>query len=646
MPCKIQIKQHVTDLVVDKSNPGLSMSLQNATELAAAINMEFQHHVVSFYNDQGSVSRSINIPSELVNEYFDDQLKNESIQSAQSQGLVTLDRTGKVFNQELQSKLVNFLNGLKITTEFNADELLKSLDFKSQPLAAFDQLQKFLAFSSGNENLMPNQVANIMYSFLGKKSSLSKALWLNIKQWESYDTYYDQYVKTVNINSQEDEDFLDEFEEELNIGNFNPFAHKMVIVKFLEQSLYEIQKGETPVTKRINEDIDAEFFKKRGRMNIYEGNLLQRLFAKLFNFFKTLISGPVFQKYNPQDLIDLGLDIAEDVLKNDYKKFIRGIVEKDGVLYTDSGKQLELKDYNDTLNKDDFAKSIVDKLVTAPYIKFKLSGSLTLRKFGKLFRDIFEDVHDIDGVITLETFLEDPLAFKFKTWVQTKGLALINAKKNKAFFKEVAPKIQQLNWYKNLKQIYPDFVMTNAFIGKDHKKGESITISGYVNHPTEKVIDEKTGKEIPKKYVLDFFLRIDEGNYPEIFDNYWKDWKQIFEAKLKMGRSKDLTDLIYFDPFINDKFKFTNKGYRYFSFVDNNLKDEIETVNENLLSEFEMNLNNLNLTPEVVSYLYASSRFKSLGKSLNDYNTEANRLINNLQASFSKEQILEKLKCL
>lgn len=646
MPCKIQIKQHVTDLVVDKSNPGLSMSLQNATELAAAINMEFQHHVVSFYNDQGSVSRSINIPSELVNEYFDDQLKNESIQSAQSQGLVTLDKTGKVFNQELQSKLVDFLNGLKITTEFNADELLKSLDFKSQPLAAFDQLQKFLAFSSGNESLMPNQVANIMYSFLGKKSSLSKALWLNIKQWESYDTYYDQYVKTVNINSQEDEDFLDEFEEELNIGNFNPFAHKMVIVKFLEQSLYDIQKGETPVTKRINEDIDAEFFKKRGRMNVYEGNSLQRLFAKLFNFFKTLISGPVFEKYNPQDLIDLGLDIAEDVLKNDYKKFIRGIVEKDGVLYTDSGKQLELKDYNDTLSNDDFAKSIVDKLVTAPYIKFKLSGSLTLRKFGKLFRDIFEDVHDIDGVITLETFLEDPLAFKFKTWVQTKGLALINAKKPKAFFKEVAPKIQQLNWYKNLKQIYPDFVMTNAFIGKDHKKGESITISGYVNHPTEKVIDEKTGKEIPKKYVLDFFLRIDEGNYPEIFDNYWKDWKQIFEAKLKMGRSKDLTDLIYFDPFINDKFKFTNKGYRYFSFVDNNLKNEIETVNENLLSEFEMNLNNLNLTPEVVSYLYASSRFKSLGKSLNDYNTEANRLINNLQASFSKEQILEKLKCL
>lgn len=640
MPCKIQIKQHVNDLVLDKSEPGLSMSLQNAAELAASINMEFQHHVVSFYNEQGSVSRKINIPSELIDEYYDDQLKKESIQGVETKNV------NKNFNQEFQDKLLGFLKGLNITTEFNADALLKSLDFKSQPLAAFDQLQKFLAFSSGNENLLPNQVANIMYSFLGKKSSLSKALWLNIKEWESYQLYYDKYVSDIDINAQESEEFVDEFEEEINAPNFNPFAHKMVIVKFLEESLINVQKGDVAAKKRINEDIDVDFFKKRGRMNIYEGNVLQRLFAKLFNLFKTLVSGPIFEKYNPQDLIDLGLDVAEDVLKNDYKKFIRGITEKDGVLYTDSGKQLELKDYEETLQKDDFAKSIIDKLVKAPYIKFKLSGSLTLRKFGKLFRDIFEDVHDIDGVITLETFSEDPLAFKFKTWVQTKGLDLINAKKNKQFFNEVAPKIQQLNWYKNLKQIYPDFVLTNAFIGKDHKKGESITISGYVNHPTEKVIDETTGKEIPKKYVLDFFLRIDEGNYPEIFDNYWKDWKQIFEAKLKMGRSKDLTDLIYFDPFINDKFKFTNKGYRYFNFVNNNLESQTQTANENVLSEFDMNLNNLNLTPDVVSYLYASSRFKSLGKSLNDYSVEAAKLINNLQASFSKEQILEKLKCL
>ena len=76
------------------------------------------------------------------------------------------------------------------------------------------------------------------------------------------------------------------------------------------------------------------------------------------------------------------------------------------------------------------------------------------------------------------------------------------------------------------------------------------------------------------KYVLDFFLRTAEGNYPEVFDNYWKDWKQIFEDKLNMGRSKDLNDLIYFVPFKKDKYKFTNKGFRYFTFTRDNEQKE------------------------------------------------------------------------
>src|SRR5690606_11787810 len=78
---------------------------------------------------------------------------------------------------------------------------------------------------------------------------------------------------------------------------------------------------------------------------------------------------------------------------------------------------------------------------------------------------------------------------------------------------------------------------------------------------------------------LDFFLRTAEGNYAEIFDNYWKDWKQIFEAKLNMGRSKDLNDLLFFVPFKDDINKFTNKGFRFFTFEeDNNINREIKEI--------------------------------------------------------------------
>jgi hypothetical protein len=50
-----------------------------------------------------------------------------------------------------------------------------------------------------------------------------------------------------------------------------------------------------------------------------------------------------------------------------------------------------------------------------------------------------------------------------------------------------------------------------------------------------------------------------------------------------MGRAKDIVDLIYYDPFLDDKFKFKNSGYRYFSFADGissfNLDRNAEPVN-------------------------------------------------------------------
>jgi hypothetical protein len=77
MPCKIKIKQHVENLVDQKSQPGLSMLLQDAQILSANINSEFMHHVVSFKNDNGVIKRDINIPSPLVDMYYDLQVKKE-----------------------------------------------------------------------------------------------------------------------------------------------------------------------------------------------------------------------------------------------------------------------------------------------------------------------------------------------------------------------------------------------------------------------------------------------------------------------------------------------------------------------------------------------------------------------------------------
>jgi hypothetical protein len=547
---------------------------EKAREAIERVNARFGEKVVTFsYTSANTVY--IDPSDSLVNEYYKDYINKMGFKQLNEEerrrgGYTEEDRgtffqtvKGEVFTQSLKEKLLSFLKGLNIHVEMNADDLLNSSEFKNKPLAAFDVLQKFMAFASGQEKLLPQQVAYAAYTFLGRKSNLSKSLWKFITKWENYDKVYNQYknedwdIEDMGLTGEEDY-----MEDE----KFNPFAHRMAIIKFLEESLLKAVSGQTPTSKELSQDIDADYFKSKGRLNPYEGSELQKIFNKIFNKFKDLLGNPVFKKYNRQDLTNLGLDIAEDILKGDFSKFIRGITERDGKLHDAKGNELELKDYEKTLNKDSFAVSIIKKLTDNPYINFKLSGSLTIRKYGKVFRKLLEDLHDIDGVITLDTFNQDPRAFEFRRWLQTEGLALMRSGKNKKFFLKAKKRIEELNWYQNLKQEFPEFVMTNAFIGRDHRKGESITISGYVEHPTEKEIDSETKLERPKRYVLDFFLRTDEGNYPEIFDNYWKDWKQIFEAKLNMGRSKDIADLIYFSPYIKDKFKFTNKGFRFFSF--------------------------------------------------------------------------------
>jgi hypothetical protein len=548
----------------------------NPNRASAAINEVNRHYNDLVVKEGEKGSFFIDPSPALVDEYFEKfkaenpgevqfrpegfYMGDDALEEQERGNLFFQTANGVKFTEEMKNKLLSFVKGLGITVEFNADDLLQSREFQRNPLAAFDVLQKFMAFASGQEKLLPRQVAAATYTFLGKKSTLSKSIWKNIKLWDKYDEVYNKYATTQKYDI--GEDYLDE--EFLGDEKFNPFAHKMAIVSFLEESMMRVASGETATQKRISEDIDKDFFLKRGYLDTFEKDIspLQRTFRQIYNWLRKLLTASVFEKYNREDFTQLGLDIAEDIFKNDYSKFLRGIVEKDGELYTSKGDKLELKTYDKTLANDPTAVGIIDTLINNPYINFKLSGSLTLRKYGDVFRDVKEDLHDIDGVITLDTFREDPKAFSFVQWIQTKGLPMVASKQHKKFYKEVTPLLQNLNWYQNLMYEYPNFKLTNVFIGKDHKKGESITIQGEL-------------VEDGKNYKLDFFLRTDEGNYPEIFDNYWKDWKQIFEAKLNMGRSKDIVDLIYFDPYIKDVYKFTNKGFRFFTFQDENIQNQL-----------------------------------------------------------------------
>lgn len=475
------------------------------------------------------------------------------------------------YDSSLRKGLIDFVKGLNIKVEENDDELLDKLNLKvGNPLSAFDVLQKYLSLKSTITNKdLSLQTANIIYTFIGKKSTLGVELWNSIKEWSKYKEVYDKYSK-IHEETPEDADYME--------LHFNTFAHKQAIVHLIAESLENNWGAHTEANKYKNEDLNVAYFEKLGYRNKYEHSLLLKLFNGIWNWINEhILRNKAISQLNNDKLIDLALNIVDDVYNKNYDKFIRGVGEKEGKLYqTKEGKkvELELKDYNTTLKKDPYAKSIIDKLTQHPFIQFKISGSLSIRKYGTLYRDINEDLHDIDGVITLDNFKKEYNSNEFSEWLKTRGKYLAFSGKRDRFIKEVTPKIEEQSWYKNVKDEFPSWELTNVFIGKDHKNAESVTVQGTIEHPT---IRDENG--LPSKYAIDFFVRTANAIKEEKFDNYWKEWKQIFEAKLNMGRSKDINDLIYYDPFIEDKYKFNSKGYRYFTFSENDLYNHKKSNN-------------------------------------------------------------------
>lgn len=644
MPCKIQIKQNITKKIELMTSDAFNMSLVNASKVAVDVNSKFKNTVVTFSKTStGKLDRNIYVPQSLVEIYYNHELLIEK----QDPVIVTPQTEFQNTPFEVSKK---FLEALNFDIMFNAEQFLKvqtsnKIKNSESLVSAVDLMQKFVAIASNKETIeLPKQAAYVIYEMLGRKNKLNKDLWFNIEQWSGFQTIHDKY-KYTNLDDSV-EDYIDFTPEEMiKVNNelekgINPFAKKMAIVEFIHQTLITFNDlGVTPGTKRLSEDVTKEYFEKRGFRNVYERSILIRLMNQILNWInEKVFNNERFEKYDINKLNDLVLDIVDDVYKEDYVKFTRGFKMVDGKIITPAGKELVLKDYEESVNSDPVAMSIMNNILNNIYfnkdrsIGPKLSGSAATRKYGTTYRPEDEAFHDFDIVI--------PMSMHETEDTYQEVLRIVNdnisALTPELVRKQLLPLIQQQTWYKNFKALYPSFKITTAFVGRDHKKGESITISGVIDGQFEKGRHvEKTGT------VVDFFVRTKESEDSiEEFDNYWKTWKGIYEAKLKMGRLKDLVDFIYFDPFVKDAFKFTNKGYRYFSFAE----PAAEIMEAKQVDTLELDSNNLNLTPEVVNYLYQQSSFRL---SKEQFGIQAKEIISILQGSNLKNQeILEKIKCL
>jgi len=173
------------------------------------------------------------------------------------------------------------------------------------------------------------------------------------------------------------------------------------------------------------------------------------------------------------------------------------------------------------------------------------------------------------------------------------------------------------------------------------KDAEKATISdqGMFFAPTKNQA-RNSGKIIVKAVINsnplisdDRIERISEKKKQELLDQGYTGYIYSYNKTISSA-----DDIVVFEPeqihILGNKQDI--KGFK--EFVNN--KPVVST------NKLELDIKNLNLTPEVVNYLYQDSKAKSQGRDIDSYKKEISKIINNLQSDFTNVEILETIKCI
>lgn len=475
------------------------------------------------------------------------------------ESLTSISTPTKVL-KELENKLINgFLKDFNIdVTEY--ENFKQEIGFDAY--SASDLVTKAIAYQKG-ESILP-EVAYFAYSIMGKQNNKIKSqLKYLISKWDKYNERFEHHKQTVNKNY----GFIKDVKE------WRQKVSDLVILDFLKENIENHYFNPQAFTRVLDSKWTSEDF---------------TIWQKFMNWIENLLSSfSSSYKKKQQILNNIGISIADEVLNQNYTYFN----------YPLKKEQVQ-KYYKETIETDDYAKELVE---FGQSIGLVLTGSLALRKAGSVYRTLDETIHDVDFVVPFEKLLNQPQLFE-------------KVVKNRLFEKEAFEKefmeniFPNLSWLKEFKTKYPEYRVLAAFIGSEHAQNkESMSVGGVIggefytedgthvedisyytkNKETKAPVKVTTQKTVLHKkgdwikdtgYVVDFFVRL----YPkqEQHENYFKLWKEIMIAKLKMGREKDLIDWKAFIPFTKslNSFNFNYEGFRHINF-DSSQKYQVNATN-------------------------------------------------------------------
>jgi len=409
------------------------------------------------------------------------------------------------------------------------DSIKSALGYDSNQM--IDLASKFVAVEE--DVLLDKSLAYVGYMFLGKENSKIKSdLRFRIKNWDRYEEVFNRFKEQVS-------------KEEGYIENKSEWINKIrdkVIVEFLSEHIVEYAKNPQEFEKTYNRKWTQEDF-----------TFFQKLLRKILNLFKS-------KQQDANTITNLAYQLSHEILNREY----------DILDYNLAEDQIQ-KYYKDTIEQDPQAKDIVEFSQKEGIV---LTGSLALRYAGTVYRTEQETLHDLDFVVPYNINKEEKELKALMTYKAMHPDMTLEEFGNVTF-----KMIDEFSWFQKLQEKYPTYKKLYGFYGKEHKSFESYTLTGvidgqfYESNGTHTEVNNK-GITVTKKhkkgeyikdtgYIIDHFVRMTPNQ--EEHENYFKLWKEIMIAKLKMGRSKDLTDFKYFVPFTKstDSFNFYYKDWVY-----------------------------------------------------------------------------------
>jgi len=402
----------------------------------------------------------------------------------------------------LEERLTEFTNGLGFESK-HLDNLKDLIG--SDAISAVDLMNKVILYGKhSNLHHVAKETAYVAYSMLGRKNKIVTDLKRNIESIPDYDKIYQQYKdKSPNLPD----------------GKIK----ELITIDFLADSIrnnWEAPKDS--YTNRKSEFWSKADFPPATKKTI--GSILRQIWESLKSLF-------VKSDKNRVHVGELADDLANDILSKNYQKF-----------QTELAPDQQRVNYEETIAKDPVAKKIVERFHD---MGLTLTGSLSVRKQGTLYRTPDENLHDLD--FTVQNHLvnkelqEDIRKAKYLAYDYGQNLV------SKVFHKQIIENIDNYSFFKNIKKNFPEFEITKSFVDKDNR----ICIAGKIG-----------------EHGIDLFIKPKEHDRLDKDEQGYQDWKQVFLEKLRLGRAKDMLDFVHYKPFnIDENGKFAQiPSFRHFTF--------------------------------------------------------------------------------